>query len=231
MVSRMLESERRRIRRAAAARPCPAASTRRDSCATSSRRACRLKFETLSENAARDAVRRGARSGHLDRADRVLRRRFAAALPAPVAAGRGQRGLANPQERRARAAADGRLRQRHRAAAPADSRRQSAAGGAVAVNEIDVATPTGRAVVVLGFMTYFILFAVLMGGPVSGHRFHRGRARAGLARGTAQPAGGTGQPGRGQDTGDLRLYVPVARDQPDGLRVRVSLRVLWNDSG
>jgi len=34
----------------------------------------------------------------------------------------------------------------------------------VAVNDIDVATPTGRAVVVLGFMTYFVLFAVLMGG-------------------------------------------------------------------
>jgi sodium transport system permease protein len=34
----------------------------------------------------------------------------------------------------------------------------------VAVNEIDVATPTGRAVVVLGFMTYFLLFALLMGG-------------------------------------------------------------------
>lgn len=34
----------------------------------------------------------------------------------------------------------------------------------VAVNDIDVATPSGRAVVVLGFMTYFVLFAVLMGG-------------------------------------------------------------------
>jgi sodium transport system permease protein len=34
----------------------------------------------------------------------------------------------------------------------------------VAVNEIDVATPTGRAVAILGFMTYFVLFAVLMGG-------------------------------------------------------------------
>jgi sodium transport system permease protein len=34
----------------------------------------------------------------------------------------------------------------------------------VAVNEVDVATPTGRAVVVLGFMTYFVLFAMLMGG-------------------------------------------------------------------
>jgi sodium transport system permease protein len=34
----------------------------------------------------------------------------------------------------------------------------------LAVNEVDVATPAGRAVVVLGFMTYFILFALLMGG-------------------------------------------------------------------
>jgi sodium transport system permease protein len=34
----------------------------------------------------------------------------------------------------------------------------------VTVNEVDVATPTGRAVVVLGFMTYFVLFALLMGG-------------------------------------------------------------------
>jgi len=34
----------------------------------------------------------------------------------------------------------------------------------VGVNEVDVATPTGRAVVVLGFMTYFVLFALLMGG-------------------------------------------------------------------
>jgi sodium transport system permease protein len=34
----------------------------------------------------------------------------------------------------------------------------------IAVNEIDVTTPAGRAVMVLGFMTYFVLFAVLMGG-------------------------------------------------------------------
>ena len=43
----------------------------------------------------------------------------------------------------------------------------------VAINEVDVATPSGRAVVVLGFMTYFILFAVVDGRPVSGHRLHR----------------------------------------------------------
>jgi sodium transport system permease protein len=34
----------------------------------------------------------------------------------------------------------------------------------VAVNDVDVATPTGRAVAILGFMTYFVLFALLMGG-------------------------------------------------------------------
>ncbi|MFO1468508.1 MAG: ABC transporter permease subunit [Steroidobacteraceae bacterium] len=34
----------------------------------------------------------------------------------------------------------------------------------VAVDDIDIATPLGRAVAVLGFMTYFVLFALLMGG-------------------------------------------------------------------
>ncbi|MBS0613593.1 MAG: ABC transporter permease [Proteobacteria bacterium] len=34
----------------------------------------------------------------------------------------------------------------------------------LAVDDVDVATPAGRAVVVLGFMTYFVLFALLMGG-------------------------------------------------------------------
>jgi sodium transport system permease protein len=34
----------------------------------------------------------------------------------------------------------------------------------VAVNDVDVATPSGRAVLVIGFMTYFVLFAVLIGG-------------------------------------------------------------------
>jgi sodium transport system permease protein len=34
----------------------------------------------------------------------------------------------------------------------------------VAVNEVDIATPSGRAVVILGFMTYFVLFALLIGG-------------------------------------------------------------------
>jgi sodium transport system permease protein len=34
----------------------------------------------------------------------------------------------------------------------------------IAVNEVDIATPAGRAVIVLGFMTYFVLFALLMGG-------------------------------------------------------------------
>ncbi|HVC01229.1 MAG TPA: ABC transporter permease [Steroidobacteraceae bacterium] len=34
----------------------------------------------------------------------------------------------------------------------------------VAVDAIDVATPAGRAIAVIGFMTYFVLFALLMGG-------------------------------------------------------------------
>ncbi len=35
---------------------------------------------------------------------------------------------------------------------------------AVAVDDVDVATPAGRAVLVIGMMTYFVLFAMLMGG-------------------------------------------------------------------
>lgn len=34
----------------------------------------------------------------------------------------------------------------------------------LAVDDIDIATPSGRAVAVMGFMTYFVLFALLMGG-------------------------------------------------------------------
>ena len=34
----------------------------------------------------------------------------------------------------------------------------------VAINEVDVATPTGRAAIVLGLMTYLLMFALLMGG-------------------------------------------------------------------
>jgi sodium transport system permease protein len=34
----------------------------------------------------------------------------------------------------------------------------------IAIDEIDVSTPAGRALLVLGMMTYFILFAMLMGG-------------------------------------------------------------------
>jgi sodium transport system permease protein len=34
----------------------------------------------------------------------------------------------------------------------------------IAVDEVDVSTPAGRALLVLGMMTYFILFAMLMGG-------------------------------------------------------------------
>ena len=47
---------------------------------------------------------------------------------------------------------------------------------------IDVTTPSGRAVVVLGFMTYFVLFSVLMGGLYLAIDCDRGRARARIAR-------------------------------------------------
>ena len=71
--------------------------------------------------------------------------------------------------------------------------------------------PTGRAVVVLGFMTYFVLFAVLMGGlylaidSTAGER-ERGSLEALLSLPVARASAG----GR-QDSGHLRLHVHFAR--------------------
>jgi sodium transport system permease protein len=122
-----------------------------------------LTFASLSESAARDAVRSGATQVVL-----ILPMdygpRFTAALPAPVSL------VADSADSQARKSADrarlllgaygsgiAQLRLQVRGVSPLLAM-------PVAVNEIDVATPTGRAVVVLGFMTYFVLFAVLMGG-------------------------------------------------------------------
>jgi sodium transport system permease protein len=122
-----------------------------------------LAFATLSESAARTAVRSGAAQVVL-----ILpleyAPRFTAALPAPVLL------VADSADSQARKSADrarlllsgygsgiAQLRLQVRGVSPL-------AAMPVAVNEIDVATPTGRAVVVLGFMTYFVLFALLMGG-------------------------------------------------------------------
>jgi sodium transport system permease protein len=94
----------------------------------------------------------------------------------------------------------------------------------VAVNDVDVATPTGRAVAILGFMTYFVLFAVLMGGlylaidSTAGER-ERGSLEALLSLPVPQEC-----TRRRQDPRDLRLHVPLARDQPQRIRRRVSVR-------
>jgi len=123
----------------------------------------RLSFASLSESAARAAVRSGAAQVVLI-VPLEYGSRFTAALPAPVLL------VADSADSQTRKSADrarlllgtygngiAQLRLQVRGVSPL-------LAAAVAVNEIDVATPTGRAVVVLGFMTYFVLFAILMGG-------------------------------------------------------------------
>jgi sodium transport system permease protein len=122
-----------------------------------------LKFESLSEQAAREAVRAGATQVILI-VPEEYGPRFRAALPAPVFL------VADSADSQTRKTADrvrlllagygsgiAQLRLQVRGVSPLLT-------VPVAVNDIDVATPTGRAVVVLGFVTYFVLFAVLMGG-------------------------------------------------------------------
>jgi sodium transport system permease protein len=122
-----------------------------------------LKFEALTDEAARDAVRSGAAQVVLI-VPADYGARFAAAVPAPVLL------VADSADSQTRKSVDrarallgayssgiAQLRLQVRGVNPLMS-------VPVAVNELDVATPTGRAVVVLGFMTYFVLFAVLMGG-------------------------------------------------------------------
>jgi sodium transport system permease protein len=122
-----------------------------------------LTFASFSEGAARDAVRSGAAQVVL-----ILPMdygpRFAAALPAPVLL------VADSADSQTRKSADrARLLLGAYGSGVAQLRLQVRGMSPllampVAVNEMDVATPTGRAVVVLGFITYFVLFAVLMGG-------------------------------------------------------------------
>jgi sodium transport system permease protein len=123
----------------------------------------KLVFTALSESGARAAVRSGAAQVVLI-VPLEYGARFTAALPAPVLL------VADSADSQTRKSADrarlllgaygsgiAQLRLQVRGVSPL-------LAVPVAVNEIDVATPTGRAVVVLGFMTYFVLFAVLMGG-------------------------------------------------------------------
>ncbi len=122
-----------------------------------------LTLSSLSEEAARAAVQsRAVQVVVIVAADYAPR--FTAALPAPLLL------VADSSDAPARKSAD---RVRHLLAnygSDIAQLRLKSRGVSpllalpVAVNEIDVATPTGRAVAVLGFMTYFVLFAVLMGG-------------------------------------------------------------------
>jgi sodium transport system permease protein len=122
-----------------------------------------LVFADWSESDARAAVKRGSVAVvlivPLDFAPR-----FTAALPAPVFV------VADSSDSQTRKSAD-RLRTLVGAYGNGIAQLRSQIRGVspllavpIAVNEIDVTTPTGRAVVVLGFMTYFVLFSVLMGG-------------------------------------------------------------------
>jgi sodium transport system permease protein len=123
----------------------------------------KLSTALLSEGAARAAVRDGSAAVVLivppDYAER-----FAAAQPAPLLL------VADSSDSQNRKSAD-RVRRllANYSGALAQQRLQVRGVSPllalpIAVNEVDVATPAGRAVVVLGFMTYFVLFAVLMGG-------------------------------------------------------------------
>ena len=123
----------------------------------------KLTKQELSENEARAAVRGGSSQVVLWVPEEYPRL-FTAAKPAPVLL------IADSADSQTRKIAD-RARGILSAYGSAIAQLRLQLRGVspllalpVAVNEVDVATPTGRAVVVLGFMTYFVLFALLMGG-------------------------------------------------------------------
>jgi sodium transport system permease protein len=123
----------------------------------------KLTLAALSENEARAAVRGGTAQVVLI-VPEEFGPRFLAATPAPVLL------VADSADSQTRKSADrARILLAGYSSTIAQLRLQIRGVNPllavpVAVNDVDVATPTGRAVVVLGFMTYFVLFAVLMGG-------------------------------------------------------------------
>lgn len=123
----------------------------------------KLKFEKLDEDAARAAVRDGAAQVVLI-VQPGFAERFGAALPAPVLL------VADSADSQTRKIVD-RARMLLAAYGSGIAQLRLQIRGIdpllvmpVPVNDLDVATPTGRAVVILGFMTYFVLFAMLVGG-------------------------------------------------------------------
>ena len=123
----------------------------------------KITFDDLTESGARDAVRRGGVQVVVI-VPPEYGTRFIAATPAPVllvadSADSQTRKSADRAHRLIDAYSSGvaQLRLQIRGVSPL-------LAAPIAVNDVDVATPTGRAVVVLGFMTYFVLFAVLVGG-------------------------------------------------------------------
>jgi sodium transport system permease protein len=123
----------------------------------------KIELAALGETEARAAVKRGAAAVVLI-VPADYPKRFAAALPAPlflVADSSDSQTRKSTERLRTLIAAYGngiaQLRAQVRGVSPL-------LAVPIAVNDIDVTTPAGRAVVVLGFMTYFVLFSVLMGG-------------------------------------------------------------------
>jgi sodium transport system permease protein len=123
----------------------------------------KVELAALGETEARAAVKRGT-AGIVLIVPSDYAQRFAEALPAPlflVADSSDSQTRKSTERLRALIAAYGngiaQLRAQIRGVSPL-------LAVPIAVNDIDVTTPAGRAVTVLGFMTYFVLFSVLMGG-------------------------------------------------------------------
>jgi len=123
----------------------------------------RLRFVPLSEAAAREDVRHGSSALVLIVPEEYAAR-FTGGAPAPLLL------IADSSDSQTRRSVE-RVRALLAAYGSSIAQRRLQVRGLspllavpVAVNDIDVTTPAGRAVAVLGFMTYFILFAMLMGG-------------------------------------------------------------------
>jgi len=126
-------------------------------------RGAKLTKQELSENEARAAVRGGASQVVL-LVPEEYPALYAAAKPAPVLL------FADSADSQTRKVADRARNMLGTYSSTVAQLRLQVRGVSplltvpVAINDVDVATPTGRAVMVLGFMTYFVLFALLMGG-------------------------------------------------------------------